>query len=563
MSKIVLGRDRLARIKEAFPLTVNIVDEKRQALAYNMLYHMMENGAEITVNGKRVPLNKDLLYIYTEADGEKSYKKPHMDSEWYGANGQNFENGNAQYTTACMGENGKLIMFAPFTSSYEKVNEMSNFMILGFDPSVSISCVQNGEMKPIVVNGRSISESIVNDDGQLIVDSKGFDRDWAQGKASEITYDLAVDRKYELLMDDTKKVSGGSYDEYEEDEISSEWSAEDRTVYRIRALRDFGDVKAGDLGGYIESDFNLSHSGNCWVYDEAAVCNDAVVRDYATVRGAAEIKQAAVISGNARVFGDAQIADYAQISGHARVGWEWDGIQNEHGYKNGRTTVVCGDAKVSGHAQVLGEVILADSAIVKDHARIDGKWPSIPDDKYRTDYICGAWDHAVIDGKARVKNTYVRSNAHIRENAFVSGHPTMGGHVEISGNAEIGGNARIMHNIVVNGNAKLHGTAEITEKVRIGHDADIQTTEDFFDLKSIGKTSSAFRNQSGDITVVHKGKTYDSIEQFKAVMADSLDDKGRTAIEKLEEHFHVQRMPDLGDALANLQSEIAINGITM
>lgn len=166
------------------------------------------------MNGKRVSLDKDLLYIYTEADGEKQYKKPHMDPEWYGANGQNFEKGDAQYTTACMGENGKLILFAPLTSSYEKVNEMNNFMILGFDPSVSISCIQNGEMKPIVVNGRSISESIVNDDGQLIVDSKQFDRDWPQGNASEIAYDLAMDRKYELLMDDIKKVSGGSYDEY-------------------------------------------------------------------------------------------------------------------------------------------------------------------------------------------------------------------------------------------------------------------------------------------------------------------------------------------------------------
>ena len=34
-------------------------------------------------------------------------------------------------------------------------------------------------------------------------------------------------------------------------------------LHRIRALRDFGDVKAGDLGGFIESEGNLSHDGEC------------------------------------------------------------------------------------------------------------------------------------------------------------------------------------------------------------------------------------------------------------------------------------------------------------
>ena len=37
-------------------------------------------------------------------------------------------------------------------------------------------------------------------------------------------------------------------------------------LHRIRALKDFADVKAGDLGGYVESEDNLSHEGNCWVY---------------------------------------------------------------------------------------------------------------------------------------------------------------------------------------------------------------------------------------------------------------------------------------------------------
>ncbi len=33
-------------------------------------------------------------------------------------------------------------------------------------------------------------------------------------------------------------------------------------LYRIKALKDFDDVKVGDLGGYIEKESNLSHDGN-------------------------------------------------------------------------------------------------------------------------------------------------------------------------------------------------------------------------------------------------------------------------------------------------------------
>ena len=39
-----------------------------------------------------------------------------------------------------------------------------------------------------------------------------------------------------------------------------------RKLYRIKALKDFNNVKEGELGGYIESEQNLSQEGNAWVY---------------------------------------------------------------------------------------------------------------------------------------------------------------------------------------------------------------------------------------------------------------------------------------------------------
>ncbi len=49
------------------------------------------------------------------------------------------------------------------------------------------------------------------------------------------------------------------------------------TLRRIVALRDFGDVKAGDKGGWIEKEENLSQDGNAWVFGNAQVCGDAHV----------------------------------------------------------------------------------------------------------------------------------------------------------------------------------------------------------------------------------------------------------------------------------------------
>lgn len=85
-----------------------------------------------------------------------------------------------------------------------------------------------------------------------------------------------------------------------------------RKLFRIKALISFGDVEAGELGGYIEKEGNLSHEGNAWV------CGNARVYGNAWVGGNARVSDNAWVSGNARVCGDARVsgdADIATISG--------------------------------------------------------------------------------------------------------------------------------------------------------------------------------------------------------------------------------------------------------
>ena len=85
-------------------------------------------------------------------------------------------------------------------------------------------------------------------------------------------------------------------------------------LFRIKALKDFNDVKNGDIGGYVEGEKNLSQLGDCWiydnakVYDNAVVIGNAIVCDNARIRGHSVVQHDAVVRGNAQIWGDAMIS---------------------------------------------------------------------------------------------------------------------------------------------------------------------------------------------------------------------------------------------------------------
>ena len=73
-----------------------------------------------------------------------------------------------------------------------------------------------------------------------------------------------------------------------------------KKLFRIKALISFGNVEAGETGGWVEKEENVNQSGDAWVFDNAEVFDNARVSDNAWV------------FGNARVFDN---ADYATIHG--------------------------------------------------------------------------------------------------------------------------------------------------------------------------------------------------------------------------------------------------------
>lgn len=49
------------------------------------------------------------------------------------------------------------------------------------------------------------------------------------------------------------------------------------TLHRIKAVRSFGNIKEGDLGGFVEKEDNISENFEAWVYGNAKVSGDAKV----------------------------------------------------------------------------------------------------------------------------------------------------------------------------------------------------------------------------------------------------------------------------------------------
>ena len=56
-------------------------------------------------------------------------------------------------------------------------------------------------------------------------------------------------------------------------------------LFRIKALVTFGCVKKGELGGFVEKEENLDHTGSAWIFGNAKVYGDEEVSGNAEVSG--------------------------------------------------------------------------------------------------------------------------------------------------------------------------------------------------------------------------------------------------------------------------------------
>lgn len=136
------------------------------------------------------------------------------------------------------------------------------------------------------------------------------------------------------------------------------------TVYRIRALRTIRlRADAGDLGGWVSGEKNLSQNGDCWIGVNATVMEQARVQGDARVTGDALVRGNAVVSRSAHVTADAVVSGYTYVTDSAYVSGEARVLENAQ---------LCDDATVLGRAQVQGTAALYGRSRVEGDALVAG-----------------------------------------------------------------------------------------------------------------------------------------------------------------------------------------------
>ena len=215
-----------------------------------------------------------------------------------------------------------------------------------------------------------------------------------------------------------------------------------QTLYRIRALKDFGSVKAGELGGYVAGKHNLSQYGNSWIQTDSKVFNLAYVGDNAIVRKS-------IMYGNAKAIENCRIIHTTMYGDSVIKGFAIS--NNSYIYHK---SVICGESRVSGHLAFEG--IIKDKVFIKDPgARITGNGIEISDEVQISENV-------KIDGHAKI-----RGRSRIMGNSEITDYAEISGEAIIKDNVCVGGKSRIWDNVILCGDVKVSGRALIRENASL------------------------------------------------------------------------------------------------
>ena len=103
-------------------------------------------------------------------------------------------------------------------------------------------------------------------------------------------------------------------------EITDIEHPEYKQLRRIRALIDIGtDVKAGDLGGYVESAYNLSQYGDCWLYDDSRMFDHSRMRGNSQMHDHSLMLDYSIMLDNSRMHDNSMMLDYSRMFDYSHM----------------------------------------------------------------------------------------------------------------------------------------------------------------------------------------------------------------------------------------------------
>lgn len=253
----------------------------------------------------------------------------------------------------------------------------------------------------------------------------------------------------------------------------------EQKMRRVKALRDipYHNVKAGDLGGWVNHPYILSQDGNAWIGGEAIVYSDYGGRTRllgnALVTGKAVIYNFpgafTVVDGNAIIEDNVKVFirqghSTAQISGNARL--SENALVENPGYTTGRIAgnanirlssrvlgcaEVFGDATVS-NATVMGNAKVMRNAVVRNGSKISENAVITDDATISASEVRGT---ATVSGNAKVENQAV-----VCDSATVTDHAVVNKNTVVAGRSVVKDNAVVLESSRILGNSIISGTME-------------------------------------------------------------------------------------------------------
>lgn len=227
-------------------------------------------------------------------------------------------------------------------------------------------------------------------------------------------------------------------------------------LYRIKAVRDIPkySVKAGDLGGLVQTPLNLSQDGDCWVGYDAKIIGNARVSGDAQIITGSRIKDNAIIDGKVCIS-ESVINDRVTISGNVKI--INSVIYNDVIIKNAKKIKDChiyekvsisgkvtiNNSRCYANANLSGNVSIDDSGIF---GGIISKNAVIKKSRI--------FDCATISDNAFIINSCIKDNSNVSEKAYITDSIILDSSI-ISGNAIIANNATIKGNSIIDGDVQL------------------------------------------------------------------------------------------------------------
>ena len=257
-----------------------------------------------------------------------------------------------------------------------------------------------------------------------------------------------MEKKYEITKE-TMKIIDDNGDE--------------KTVHRIIALKDFGNARKGEFGGFVENESNLSQEGYCWIFHNAICCGNAIVYENA------------ILCGNACVYGNAMVCENASIRGSAKV----------YGFSR-----ICGHSIILDSAKVYGNAIIRGNSIIGDNSRIYG---------YAIIY-----GNSKILGRSRIFGNAVLGDVESSDYARIYGDVNISDNIDICDDANIKNNKSFLYISCAYGKITIFRT--ITNKIIVKNHLQKWVLEDF--EKEVNTFIETKPNAKELLSIIQLAKVY-------------------------------------------------------